>query len=94
MWPRQLVARNAGKVGTRRPGIARGFGVFGIVMALFFQATACVWAGRYQWLAFLVGLAASALCAFAGLRRLGRGLRVTPFGIRSHPCTVYRPDAP
>ncbi len=74
LWPRQLLARNAGTVGTRRPGVARGFGVFGLVMALFFQAMASVWAGRFQWLVFVVGLAASTLCAFVGLRHLRRGL--------------------
>ena len=40
LWPRQLVASNAGSLGTRRPGVARGFGVFGLVMAALFEVLA------------------------------------------------------
>lgn len=73
--PRQLVASNAGNLGTRRPGVARGFGIFGLVMAVFFDMLASAWSGHFHWPTFVVACAASGLCTAAALRNLGRELK-------------------
>jgi hypothetical protein len=74
LWPRQLVASKAGSLGTRHPGVARGFGVFGLLMAGLFEALAGSWSGYFHWPTFVVACAASGMCAAVALRNLGKKL--------------------
>jgi len=75
LWPRQLVVRNAGNVGTRHPGVARGCGLFGLGAAVFFEVVAsAAWRGHFHWPTFALACGASAACGVVGLRRLRRSL--------------------
>ena len=80
LWPRQLVTRNGGNVGTRRPAVAFGVGVFGLLMALGFEVLAGGASRRFHWPTFVLACAASSLCAAVGLARLGYQLRRTRLG--------------
>ena len=75
LWPTQLVAANTGNLGTRRPAVARGFGLFGLVIAGFFEALASAWSGHFHWPTFVVACTASGLCAVVALKQLGRTLK-------------------
>ena len=75
LWPRQLVTANAGNLGTRHPGVARGFGAFGLLIAGLFEAMASAWSGHFHWPTFVVACGASGLCATVGLRNLERRLK-------------------
>jgi hypothetical protein len=77
LWPRQLVASNAGNLGTRRPEVARGFGAFGLVIAVLFETLASAWSGHFHWPTFVMACAASGLCAAAALRNLGSKLKAS-----------------
>jgi hypothetical protein len=75
LCPRQLVASNAGNLGTRHPGVARGFDGFGLLIAGLFEAMASAWSGHFHWPTFAVASTASGVCATVGLRNLGRRLK-------------------
>ena len=80
LWPQQLVTRNAGNVGTRRPAMAFGFGIFGLLLAIGFEILAGGASGKFNWPTFVLACAASGLCAAVGLARLGQQLRGTAIG--------------
>ena len=80
LWPRQLVNRNAGNVGTRRPAVAFGFGVFGLLMAIGFELVVGGASGKFNWPTFVLACAASGVCAAVGLARLSNQFDRTPPG--------------
>jgi len=67
--------QDAGNVGTRHPGVARGCGLFGLGAAVFFEVVAsAAWRGHFHWPTFALACGASAACGVVGLRRLRRSL--------------------
>jgi hypothetical protein len=74
LWPRRLVERHAAGVGTRHPGLVWILGIFGVAVALFFEALASAWSGRFHWPTFVGACVTTGICAAVGLVCLGRSL--------------------
>jgi hypothetical protein len=70
LWPRQLVARNAIGIGTRRPSVARAFGCLGILVGFFFMVVVAQGKGRFEGDLFVASLVCSGVIVWWGLSRL------------------------
>jgi len=70
LWPRQLVARNAVGIGTRRPSVARAFGRFGMFLGFFFLVVAAHGKSHFEGYFFIASLVCSGVVVWWGLSRL------------------------